>query len=175
MNASLVSCTTEDVDVLRALSIKTFYETFAAMNSAENMKTYLEQAYDRNKLLGELHNPNSQFFFLRADGAAAGYLKLNEAPAQTEIHDTLSLEIERIYISSGFQGKGLGQYMMEQALHIAEARQKRYVWLGVWEKNEKALGFYHKNGFYKQGTHSFCVGDDEQTDYIMRKDLMIRY
>ncbi len=172
MNASLVSCAIEDVDALRALSIKTFYETFAPMNTAENMKAYLQHAYDRNKLLRELHNKNSQFFFLRADGVVAGYLKLNEAAAQTEIHDAKSLEIERIYVSSGFQGNGLGQYMMEQALQIAAARQKGYVWLGVWEKNKKALGFYRKNGFYKQGAHSFCVGDDEQTDYIMRKDVM---
>ncbi len=161
MSISLVSCTIDDVDALRELSIKTFYETFAAMNTAENMKAYLKQAYDRNKLLGELHNKNSQFFFLHADGVVAGYLKLNEAPAQTEIHDAASLEIERIYVSGGFQGKGLGQYIMERALHIATARQKGYVWLGVWEKNKKALSFYQKNGFYKQGAHSFCVGDDK--------------
>ena len=60
---------------------------------------------------------------------------------------------------------------MEQAIRIANLRKKRYVWLGVWEKNEKALRFYKKTGFYEIGTHSFFVGDEEQTDSLMRKDL----
>ena len=90
---------------------------------------------------------------------------------QTDIHDEQSLEIERIYVSKEFQGEGLGRCLMEKAISTAIRRKKKYVWLGVWEKNEKALRFYKRNGFYQIGTHSFVMGDDEQTDYIMRKDL----
>lgn len=168
---SLQNCTTRDVDILRALSIKTYYDTFAAMCADSDMDTYLEEAYDRSKLLKELEDTNTQFFFLYANKELCGYLKLNEAPSQTDINDSLSLEIERIYISADFQGKGLGKYLMEQAVHIASERDKQYVWLGVWERNEKALRFYINNGFYAVGTHSFIMGDDKQTDYIMRKDL----
>ena len=60
---------------------------------------------------------------------------------------------------------------MDQAVRFAVQREKEYLWLDVWEKNEKALGFYRKNGFYEIGTHTFVMGDDAQTDYIMRKDL----
>ena len=114
---------------------------------------------------------NAAFYFLYWDGKLAGYLKLNEASAQTDLHDEQSLEIERIYVSKEFQGEGLGRYLMDQAISIAIQRKKKYVWLGVWEKNEKALRFYRRNGFYQIGTHSFVMCDDEQTDYIMRKDL----
>lgn len=82
------------------------------------------------------------------------------------------MEIERIYVVNDFQGKGFGNYLMDKAVSIAVERKKQYVWLGVWEKNEKAICFYKKNGFFEIGTHSFFMGDDEQTDYIMRKDLM---
>ena len=171
MSIILRSCTSKDIDMLRALSIKTYYETFAHLNTPEDMQAYLDEAFEINKLKHELDDPNSAFFFLYFNNVLAGYLKLNEAPSQTDINDKSSLEIERIYVSSQFQGAGLGRYLMEQAISIARERKKDYAWLGVWEKNEKAIRFYKKNGFYENGTHSFVMGEDVQRDYIMRKDL----
>ena len=60
---------------------------------------------------------------------------------------------------------------MEQAIAIAISRQKSYLWLGVWEHNTKALAFYQRFGFYRIGSHSFFVGQDEQTDFLLRKDI----
>lgn len=171
MNLCFRQCTQEDIDTLRDFSCRTFFETFVHQNTPSNMESYLRKAFDIEKLRSELSNENTSFYFLYSDEILAGYLKLNEAPAQTDIHDVQSLEIERIYVSKEYQGKGLGGYLMEQAIRIANLRKKRYVWLGVWEKNEKALRFYKKTGFYEIGTHSFFVGDEEQTDSLMRKDL----
>ena len=171
MDIFLRQCRMEDIDKLRALSMQTFYETFAALNTPENMDAYLNRAFDREKLRKELADRDSRFFFLYFNEKLAGYLKINEAPAQTDQNDPASLEIERIYVSGGFQGKGLGRYLMEQAIQIAVARKKKYIWLGVWEKNERAIRFYKRNGFYKTGTHSFVVGEDVQTDHLMQKDL----
>ena len=142
-----------DIDELRTLSIQTYYETFASLNTSENMEEYLRCAFDREKLRKELADKNSMFFFLLSDEKPAGYLKVNEAPSQTDVNDPASLEIERIYVSGGFQGEGLGRYLMEQAIRMAVERKKKYVWLGVWEKNEKAIRFYKRNGFYQIGTH----------------------
>ena len=172
MEKCLKKCTMEDFDILRELSIRTYYETFAHLNTPEDMQSYLDEAFEVNKLRLELNNPDSDFFFLYFNDTLAGYLKLNEAPSQTDINDSSSLEIERIYVASEFQGEGLGRYLMKQAIAIAIERKKKYAWLGVWEKNEKAIRFYKKNGFYESGTHTFVMGEDVQTDYIMRKDLM---
>lgn len=171
MNISIRKCTAQDLDMLRDYAIETFYQTFAHLNTAEDMKKYIEDSFNKDKLRCELQNPDSSFFFLFANGCLAGYLKLNEAPFQSDINDSESLEIERIYISRDFQSRGLGGYLMQQAVFVASKRRKKYVWLGVWEKNERAICFYKKNGFSIVGTHSFFVGDDEQTDYIMRKNL----
>lgn len=172
MEILLNTCTIDDVDILRALSIQTFYETFSSMNTPENMEAYLEQAFDRNKLIHELSDNHSSFLLLKKDARPMGYLKVNEAPSQTDINDENGLEIERIYVSREFQGEGMGKYLMKYAIDIAVKRRKKYIWLGVWEKNEKALCFYKKQDFYKIGEHSFFLGDDEQSDYIMRKDLL---
>lgn len=167
----LRKCKEDYFEVLRELSIRTYYETFAHLNTPEDMAAYLDDAFNAEQLTKEFNDPNSSYFLLYADDSLAGYLKLNEAPSQTDINDTESLEIERIYVLSEFQGAGLGRYLMEQAISIATERKKRYVWLGVWEKNEKAIRFYKKNGFYEIGTHTFVMGKDVQTDYVMRKDL----
>jgi len=141
------------------------------MNTPSNMVAYLEQSFNINKLCGELSNSDSFFYFLYSNGELAGYLKLNESPSQTDINDIQSLEIERIYVAKEFQGEGLGRILMNKAISIASTRKKSYVWLGVWEKNEKAILFYQKNDFYKVGTHSFFMGEEEQTDFVMRKNL----
>jgi len=123
------------------------------------------------KLRSELVTPHSEFYFLYADEQLAGYLKLNEVPSQSDINDPNSLEVQRIYVCGRFQGMGLGRYLLNTALQMAAERGKQYVWLGAWENNEKALRFYHKMGFRPVGTHPFIMGNDRQTDYIMRRDL----
>ena len=171
MEKYLKKCTMDDFEILRELSIKTYYETFAHLNTPEDMQAYLDEAFEINKFRGELNNPDCDFFLLYFKDTLAGYLKLNEAPSQTDINDSSALEIERIYVVSEFQAKGLGRYLMEQAIAMAIERKKKYAWLGVWEKNETAIRFYKKNGFYEIGTHTFVMGEDVQTDYVMRKDL----
>ena len=164
-------CVLEDALILRDFSIKTFSETFSHLNTPETMKAYLDESFNINKIRGELLNVNSHFYFLCSDGKLAGYLKLNNYPAQTDINDQQSLEIERIYVAKEFQGEGFGRLLMEKAIDIAKMQKKSYLWLGVWEKNEKAIGFYEKSGFSAVGTHSFIMGEEEQTDFVMRRNL----
>ncbi|MCX7773774.1 MAG: GNAT family N-acetyltransferase [Clostridia bacterium] len=171
MHIRIKACTLEDLETLQDLSWRTFYDTFRPMNTEEDMKAYLENALGRDALHKELQNPSSAFFFLYADDELAGYIKLNEHPAQTDLHDPNALEIERIYVDKAFQGKGLGRNLINKAIEIANQKGLHYLWLGVWEKNEKAIAFYKSRGFYKIGQHDFLLGSDLQTDHIMRKDL----
>lgn len=171
MEFTIRECTPEDLVVLHELSRRTYDETFRHMNTPSNMKAYLEKAFDMDRLRGELSNSGSVFYFLCDGENPAGYLKLNEHGAQTDIRDPRSLEIERIYVAKGFHGRGLGSVLLDKALQVAGTRKKSYLWLGVWEKNEKAIRFYKRNGFYVTGNHSFFMGEEEQTDFIMRKDV----
>jgi ribosomal protein S18 acetylase RimI-like enzyme len=164
-------CTLADLPVLHEIAVKTFVDTFGHLNSPLTMQAYLDDSFNPEKLQEELADGNSLFYFIYSSGKLAGYFKLNESGAQTDINDPESLEIQRIYVSKQFQGQGIGSILLKEAINIAAERHKAYVWLGVWEKNEKALAFYKKNGFYEIGKHSFFMGAEEQTDYILRKDL----
>ena len=135
----LKKCTEEDADILRSLLAETFSDTFASMNTPEDMELYLNQAFARDRILEELRNQDSAFYLLYQDDRPAGCIKLNEAAAQTENGDPHSLEIERIYVAKEFQGTGLGSRLMDEAVRLAAEQKKEYIWLGVWEKNERAV------------------------------------
>ncbi|AVQ34454.1 N-acetyltransferase [Staphylococcus muscae] len=164
-------CTLEDLKVLQAISCQAFDETFGPYNKKEHMDQHLATAYTDEKLTKELQNPNSYFYFIYAKNELAGYLKLNAFDAQTEPFDEQHFEIERIYLLSQFQKQGLGAQLYNKALEVAKSLNCKYIWLGVWEKNENAIAFYQKNGFEKVGAHTFYMGDDPQTDYIMKTAL----
>lgn len=119
------------------------------------MNAYLERAFNLKQLEKELSNISSQFFFVYFNNEVAGYLKVNTNEAQSEEMGAESLEIERIYIKKKFQKHGLGKYMLNKAMEIAMERNKKKIWLGVWEKNENAIAFYKKLGFVQTGAHSF--------------------
>ncbi len=164
-------CTVEDLEALRNLSIDTYVETFEAYNTPENMAEYLGRAYDLEKLKRELEDEDTTFLFVYHNGALAGYIKLNESPSQTEINDPKSLEVERLYVLKAYQDKGIGRYLMELAINTAKECNKEYIWLGVWERNFKAQRFYGRYNFYRIGEHVFRMGDDEQIDFLLRKNL----
>jgi len=171
MAITIKKCTLDDVNKLQEISYVTFNETFKEQNSPENMNAYLEKAFNLRKLENELAHPFSQFFFAYVGKEVAGYLKVNTHEAQSEDMGEDSLEIERIYIKSEFQKHGLGKNLLNKAIEIAAEQEKKKIWLGVWEKNESAIAFYKKMGFVQTGSHSFYMGDEEQTDFIMAKTL----
>lgn len=172
MSVKIQKCGIEDVELLQEISIETFNDTFKDQNSPENMKNYMDRAFNSNQLNMELNNIHSEFFFIFLDEEPAGYLKINSQTAQSEKMGDDALEIERIYIRNKFQKQGLGKYLINTAIDIALGEKKNRVWLGVWEKNENAIQFYKKIGFVQVGAHSFFMGDEEQRDYIMCKTLM---
>ena len=109
MEEILIKRVTDDqVDLLLEISRNTFVESFAAMNSEENMGKYLEEKLTLSKMKEELSNPHSSFFFAWNNLEVVGYLKLNFGLAQTELRREDTVEIERIYVAGAYQGKGLG-------------------------------------------------------------------
>ena len=172
MTIILKKCTIEDIHTLQEISYETFNEAFKDQNSPENMKAYLEKAFNLEQVKIEMSHRSSHFYFVYVHDAVAGYLKVNTGDAQSEEMGDEALEIERLYIKSRFQKHGLGKYLLKKAEEIATEQQLKNIWLGVWEKNENAIAFYKKMGFVEVGAHSFFMGDEEQTDLIMTKPIL---
>ncbi len=156
---------------LQEIGKQTFSETFSSGNSEENLKQYLQDGFSNEKLTEELSNENSGFFFAKINDNVVGYLKVNFGDSQTELKDDRALEIERIYVLKEYHGKSVGQLLYQKAIDIATEKKMQYVWLGVWEENRRAISFYKKNGFEEFDSHIFKLGDDEQTDIMMKLKL----
>lgn len=169
----LFICPVESKDLLELqnLSRKTFYETFSALNAEENMKEYLENNLSVEQLKKELTTAGSFFYLAKIQNESIGYLKLNVNKAQTEFKTNNFFEIERIYVLNSFQGNGLGKQILEFAKEKAKQSKTIYLWLGVWEKNIKAIEFYKRNGFEIFNKHIFKLGEDHQTDLLMKLKL----
>jgi ribosomal protein S18 acetylase RimI-like enzyme len=170
-NIAITKVNLSDIDQLQKIGRQTFSETFSAGNTEENMRKYLNEGFSLGKLTAELNDENSEIFFATLDNNVIGYLKLNFGQSQTELKDDNALEIERIYVLKEFHGKNVGQILYEKAMQIARQTNANYVWLGVWEENPRAINFYKKNGFVEFGKHIFKLGNDEQTDIMMKLQL----
>ena len=168
LNVNLLKATADHIGILRNLSIKTFAATYAQYNTEENMRHYIETEFSIEKLLENIKNPFSDFYFAMEAKVPVGYIKVNYAPSQTDLNDTKSLELERIYVLEEYQGKKTGQFLLDAARNIAVENDFDYLWLGVWDKNANARKFYAKNGFVAFDTHTFMLGDDIQNDILMK-------
>lgn len=158
----------DDLEELQKVCKQTFFETFSSDNSKEDMEKYLNINFSKEKLNQEIKNQYSTFFIAKNDNKAIGYLKINTKSAQTELINQNALEIERIYVLKEFLGKNVGQMLYKQAIEIAQKQNVEFVWLGVWEHNLRAIRFYQKNGFEAFDKHIFKLGEDEQTDILMK-------
>lgn len=156
----------ESLEKLRTISIATFVDAFGAVNSPENMKDYLDRSFSAPHLLKELEAEGSYFYFAKFAGRTIGYLKLNIGKMQTDMRSENGMEIERIYVVSDMQGKGVGGRLIDFSLAKARDFSRDFVWLGVWDRNFSAIDFYKKKGFVQTGAHPFYLGSDLQTDLI---------
>lgn len=171
MNYEIKAITTDDVKKLQQISRETFKTTFDPYTAPADMKRFLAEDYETGKLIEEIKCPDSRFYFLLVTGEIAGYLKINVGNAQTEKLRENALEVERIYLRTNFQHRGLGNVLLDFAEERAREEGKDYLWLGVYEKNIPAQHFYKRHGFEKVSEHTFQVGNDPQTDWLLVKKL----
>lgn len=161
----------KDLSALVEMARNSFVEAFTAQNKPENVKAYADEAFTEAQFGEEMEEPSSSFYIAEIEGRLVAYTKLNLIPAQTDVQDPESLEIARLYVLEEFHGMGIGTILIEKARHFAKINGKKYIWLGVWEKNLKALEFYEHKGFKIFGSHPFPFGDEVQTDWLMRLDF----
>jgi len=171
MELTYTKCSLQNVEQLRLISEQTFVNAFKKDNDPSDFKDYIEKAFALNKIKAELLNPDSDFYFVYRNDELVGYFKLNVLSAQSDVKRDDSIELERIYVLKSYQSLGLGKQILDHIKSLAQEKNKKMLWLGVWEENTRAIQFYQRHGFQKFDTHPYFIGTDEQTDWLMRFDL----
>jgi GNAT superfamily N-acetyltransferase len=170
-NVTIRLATVNDAERIADLSRQTFYETFSPDNTKENMDKFLNEQFTRGRLITEVGKPENIFLLAYSDGDIAGYAKLRDAERPKQLQEYHTLEIARLYVLKKMLGRGVGKVLMQNSLDIAAELKKKIVWLGVWEKNLRAIEFYNRWGFEVFGEWEFLLGDDVQRDFLMKKVL----
>jgi len=160
-----------NLNLIIELGRETYYDTFHAMNTEQTMSDYLNEAFNEAKIAEEMNNPMSEFYILHHEKTPSAYIKVNRAPAQSDINDPHSLELERIYVRKDYKGLGFGRFLINETVSLAKSYNCLFLWLGVWEKNTPALAFYRKMGFFEFGRHKFQMGEELQSDLLLKKTL----
>ena len=162
-----------DAELIADMSRQTFTDTFAKDNTPEDMQKFLTEQFSREMLIAEVGAPKNIFLIAYDDQTPVGYCRIRENNIPPSLKVKQALEIARIYAISSSIGKGVGKTLIQSCIDIAIEKQIPTVWLGVWEKNQRAIEFYTKWGFRKFDEHPFILGSDVQTDWLMRLDLIL--
>ncbi|HET6330627.1 MAG TPA: GNAT family N-acetyltransferase [Holophagaceae bacterium] len=161
----------EDARALSELASRTFQETFGSNYAPEDLEAFLASAYALPKIARELADPSYSCFVAERGGSLAGYALLHDGTAESCVHGPAPIELERIYVLRAALGAGLGQALLDRCAARAREMGKRTLWLGVWERNDRAQAFYRRNGFVEVGDHRFQVGSMEDRDLVFEKRL----
>ena len=171
MNTHIRKAEFGDLETLLKLAKNTFIATYAHLNDPINFQQYLDKSFVQETFQNEFETPKSEFYILEIKKELVAYIKLNIGYADGGLEEEDSIELERIYIKQTFQGNGYGKLLIDHAVKVGKKNGMKVLWLGVWEKNLKAIKFYEKCGFHIFGTHIFTIGKEDQTDFLMRLDI----
>ena len=161
-----------DAAIIADLSRRTFYDTFAPHNTAENMELFLNTQFTRKQLIQQVGARGNTFLLARLGGTPVGYARLFEgAEVPGTLAGTRAIEIARIYAERNVIGKGIGRTLMQACIDLARQKGMEWIWLGVWEHNHRAIAFYEKMGFAIFDRHIFLLGQDVQYDWCMRRKV----
>lgn len=163
--------TVNDAEVLAELARRTFHDTFASTNDPTDMALYLSRAYGIDQQTRELADRDLTTLLVEQDGEAIGYAQLRAGHVPDCVTGPNPIELWRFYVSREWHGRGIAKPLMERVMASARTRGARTLWLGVWERNDRAHAFYVKCGFADAGEHIFLFGTDPQTDVVMVTSL----
>ena len=179
MTTCIRPATPADAPRLSRLGAATFRETFEGENTPEDMARYLAEAFTPQRQAAEIADPAGTVLLAERPDVSGdeghadlvGYAHLVSGAVPAAVQGAAPLELKRLYVARAWHGVGIAQALMDAAIEKARARGAETLWLGVWERNPRAVAFYRKYGFTHVGEHTFVLGSDPQTDWVLARSL----
>lgn len=169
---SIRRATREDATAFAVLAERIFVETFGPENTEADMREYIAKSFGPDKQLADIVDPAKTILLALSGATPIAFAQLRIGPIEPCITGPAPLEIQRFYVDSPFHGRGVAQALMRAVESFARSRDRHTLWLGVWERNARAIAFYEKLGFTTVGRTTFILGSDTQHDYVMSKPLV---
>jgi ribosomal protein S18 acetylase RimI-like enzyme len=159
--------TVDDAAELAEFAARTFSEAFAADTSAQDLQAHLEGSFGARQQSAELADRTVTTILARSSGVLIAYAQIRQSPPPPCVTDAAPIELHRFYLDRRAHGTGLASSLMQQVHHAARDLGGSHIWLGVWEKNARAIAFYTKAKFVEVGRQFYIVGSDKQLDRVL--------
>jgi ribosomal protein S18 acetylase RimI-like enzyme len=172
LGVTIRRATADDAGLLSELARKIFFDTFGPGNTPENMAIHARKSYSREIQLRELNDESLTYLIAESDGEPAGFAMIGRPRSRSCDTFTAPIELFRFYVDERWHGKGVAQPMMRACEEEAVRRGGRTICLNVWEHNPRAIRYYEKIGFRKEGTVPYILGNEVQTDWVMVREIM---
>ncbi|CDH55792.1 protease synthase and sporulation negativeregulatory protein pai 1 [Lichtheimia corymbifera JMRC:FSU:9682] len=176
MDTKIVKIDANYAKILSELGARLFTDTYAKVDTPEDLELYLNSTYRPDIQTKELNDPTVTAYmaFDQDSNQPVAFCQLRQTK---HVYDFVgdpedAIELQRLYVDKQWAGMGLGKRLLAECVALATKMGKKAMWLCVYEHNLDAIKFYEKQGFHKVGAHTFKVGNKLETDPIMLKSLI---
>src|SRR5450631_2668535 len=156
-----------DASELAAFAARTFAETFGSDNRPEDLRAHLASSFGTAQQTREILDPAGVTLLAHQGHILIAFAQIRRKSPPPCVILEHPIELHRFYVDRPGHGKGVAQRLMHAALEAASTFDGQHLWLGVWERNPRAIAFYKKMGFTDRGSADFFVGPDRQTDRVL--------
>jgi len=111
--------TIHDAQLIADLSRLTFYETFATQNTKENMELFMNETFNSEALIREVHENENIFLLASENEQVLGYARIKLTSSLPFPGNADGIEIARFYAVKNSIGKGVGKTLMKECIKIA--------------------------------------------------------
>jgi len=159
-----------DAGALSGFAARLFRATYGNDTAASDLDSYIYKNFSAEHQEAEIVDPSAAVFLATADDLIIGYAHVIVGTA-----DKRSALLNRIYINAEWRGSGLANDLLQAVVGESEQRGVTRLELTVFERNVRAIAFYKRAGFAATGSTTFMVGEDLQTDVVMKLDLVEQF
>ena len=152
-----------DVGRVVSISKETWFITYRTIISIEQMTFMYEKMYTQEALNEQIEEGN-HFILFHLKGEDVGFF------SYSLLENTSIIKIPKLYILPKFQGKKIGRDIIQEIKNIGRALGKSYIELNV-NRNNPAVGFYLKTGFWIRETVDIPYFDFVLNDYVMVQNI----
>ena len=167
--------TAADAERLSNFAVEAFRDTYGEHNNPDNMKRYVTSTFTAEQQAAAIMDARGAVLLAEHTDDAGlvqlmGYAHLASSAPPPGVGPA-PVELKRLYVGRQWHGQGVAQVLMDATLDAARMRGAQTLWLGVWERNLRAIAFYAKYSFARVGELSFVLGDDVQRDWLLARPL----
>lgn len=158
-----------DAQRLAQVAESTFRETFSGQNTAEDIELHCQRSYGEAIQAREIAAPNRVNLLVEDRETPIGFAQLRWEHVPACVSAKSPGEIQRFYVVKAWHGRGAAQNLMNACIEEIIRRGSDAAWLGVLERNPRAISFYKKLGFEAVGEETFHLGRDPQRVIVMAR------